>query len=120
VPLVRRLSLLLLVEGAALSLLGLGYGVHALTGMGDHTPALLAAIAAPLTGLGLLLLGRGAGRAKGWARSPAVVLNVFPLPLSLEAFRAGAWWIGIPLLLLPATVLYLFATPELRETFREG
>jgi hypothetical protein len=120
VPLVRRLSQLLLVEGAALSVLGVGYGVHALNGTGDHTPALLAAVAALLTGIGLVLLGRGAGRERGWARSPAVVLNVFPLPLSLEAFRAGAWWIGLPLLVLPATVLYLFATPELRDTFREG
>jgi hypothetical protein len=73
-----------------------------------------------LTGLVLLVLARGVDRGKGWARSPAVVLNIFPFPLALSAVQAGGWWAAIPMVLLAGSVLYLFATPELRETFREA
>jgi hypothetical protein len=33
--------------------------------------------------------------------------------------NAGVWWVAVPLVVLAGSVLYLFATPELRETFRE-
>jgi hypothetical protein len=33
--------------------------------------------------------------------------------------KAGVWWVAVPLVVLAGSVLYLFATPELRETFRE-
>lgn len=118
-PLVRRLSLLLVLEGTALACLGLGYGGYALSRLGDHGAAALAGAAAVAAGAVLVLLGRAAGREKGWARSPAVTLNVFPLPVAVQALAAGAWWVGVPLLLLAGSVLYLFATPELRDTFRE-
>lgn len=118
-PLVRRLSLLLLLEGAALALLGLGYGGYAVSRSGDHAPAELAGAGALVTGLVLLLLGRAVGQSKAWARSPAVTLNIFPLPVAFQALAAGAWWVGVPLILLAGSVLYLFATPELREAFRE-
>jgi hypothetical protein len=119
VPLVRRLSLLLLLEGAALSALGLGYGGYALSRSGDHLPAELAGVAALVAGVVLLVVGRAVGQGRGWARSPAVTLNIFPLPVAFQALAAGAWWVGVPLLLLAGSVLYLFATPSLRETFRE-
>jgi len=115
----RRLSLLVLVEGAALLLLGLGYGGYALSRSGDHAPAELAGAAAAVTGALLLLLGRALDRGKAWARGPVVTLNIFPLPVALQALSAGAWWVAVPLLLLAGSVLYLFATPELRDTFRE-
>ena len=118
-PLVRRLSLLVLVEGAALLALGLGYGGYALSRSGDHAAAELAGVAAVVTGVLLLLLGRALGRGRAWARGPVVTLNIFPLPVAFQALGAGAWWVGVPLLLLAGSVLYLFATPELRDTFRE-
>jgi hypothetical protein len=49
-----------------------------------------------------------------------VVLNLLPLPVAVGAFQGGAWWAGLPMLLLAGSVLYLFATPELRALFREG
>jgi hypothetical protein len=119
VPLLRRLVLVLYVEAVALLVLGLVYGGYSLSRSGDHAPAVLAAAAALAAGVVLGLLARALGRGKAWARTPAVLLNVFPLPLALDAFRGGAWYVGLPLLLLAGTVLYLFATPELRETFRE-
>jgi hypothetical protein len=47
------------------------------------------------------------------------VLNVLPLPIALGVLQAGAWWVGLPMLLLAGAVLYLFATPDLRQLFRQ-
>ena len=118
-PLVRRLAVLLALEGAALVLAGLGYGVAGLAKGADTAPIELAAAAAVVGGLVLLLLARATVRVKPWSRSPAVVLNVFPFPLGLSLLQAGAWWVAVPLVAVAATVLYLYATPELREAFRE-
>ena len=115
----RRLALLLALEGVLLVVLGFVYGGASLTDDSDRAPALLAAGAAVLVGVVLLLLARGVSRQRAWARSPAVVLNLLPLPVALGAFQAGAWWAGVPLVLLAGSVLYLFATPELREVYRE-
>jgi hypothetical protein len=117
--LLRRLTLVLSVEAVALLLLGLGYGGYSLSKSGDHAPAVLAAAAAVVAGLVLGGLARAVGQAKAWARTPVVVLNIFPLPIAIDALQGGAWWVGVPLLLVGATVLYLFATPELRERFRD-
>lgn len=120
VPLLRRLALLLALEGALLVLLGAGYGMASLTDASERAPAELAAASAVLLGLLLLVLARAVDRERRWARSPAVVLNVFPLPIGLGILQAGVWWVGVPVLLLAGSVLYLFATPDLRELFREG
>jgi len=113
----RRLSLLLALEGLLLIVLGILYGGASLS---DHSQRLAAetiAGALVVTGVGLLLIARGVDRTKGWTRSPAVVLNVFPIPIALPLVQAGLWWVGLPVALLGGTVLYLFATPELREAF---
>jgi hypothetical protein len=120
VSLLRRLVLLLALEGVLLVLLGAVYGVVSLSDDSDRAPAELAAASAVLVGAVLLVLARGVGRERGWARSPAVVLNLLPLPVAVGAFQGGAWWAGLPMLLLAGSVLYLFATPELRALFREG
>jgi hypothetical protein len=120
VPLVRRLALLLAFEGFLLIALGIWYGVASLSDTSERAPAELAAASAVLAGAVLLALARGVDRERGWARTPAVVLNVFPLPVALGVFQAGIWWVGTPMVLLAGSVLYLFATPELRATFREG
>lgn len=118
--LLRRLALLLLLEG--LGLLALG-GVYAVVTVrqdaGDRRAALLAAAAAALAGAVLALLARAADRGRGWARSPAVVLNLVALPVGLSVLDAGQWAAGFPVLLLAGSVLYLFATPQLRRVFRE-
>jgi hypothetical protein len=116
---VRRLGLLIALEGVLLALLGVGYGAASLSEAQDRAPAELAAAAAVVTGGVLLLLARAVMRGRAWARSPAVVLNVFPFPLALAALDGGAWWVAVLLVVLPASVLYLFATPELRLLFRE-
>ena len=119
-PARRRLAVLLALEGVLLAGLGVWYGVASLSDRSERAPAELEAVAAVLTGLVLLLLARGADRGRGWARSPAVVLNVFPLPVALTLLSAGLWYVALLLVALAGSVLYLFATPELRATFRES
>ena len=119
-PLLRRLTLLLALEGVLLVLLGIGYGWASLTDDSQRAPAELAAGSAVVFGVVLLLLARALDRGRAWARTPAVVLNVFPLPVAAGVLQAGVWWVGLPMLALAGTVLYLFATPDLRATFRES
>jgi hypothetical protein len=120
VPLLRRLALLLAVEGLALVALGIGSGIASLSDRGDRTPVELAAGAAVVTGLVLLTLARATDAGRAWARAPSVTLNVFPFPVAVGVFQAGAWWAATPMIVLAGSVLYLFATPELRALFRAG
>ena len=115
----RRLAALLALEGALLVALGVVYAAVSCYGAKDRAAAELAAGAAVLAGAVLLVLARAAARGRGWSRSPAVVLNVFPFPIALGVVQAGDWWAALPLLGLAGSVLYLYATPELRELFRE-
>jgi hypothetical protein len=118
VSLLRRLALLLALEGVLLVALGVTYGLASLTDASERAPAELAAGSAVVAGFVLLVLARAVDQQKGWARSPAVVLNVLPLPIALGVLQAGLWWVGLPMLLLAGSVLYLFATPDLRAAFR--
>ncbi len=119
-PLLRRLAALLLLEGVSLTAVGVVYAIVSRSdGAADGQFALYAALFAVATGVVLALLARAVDRQRAWARAPAVVLNVLPMPVGLTALESGAWYAAIPLLLLPASVLYLFATPDLRELFRE-
>lgn len=120
VSLQRRAGLLLAFEGLALTAVGIGYAVQGRGANGDRTSVLFGSLFAVVGGIVLLTLGNAVERGRAWARTPAVVLNVFPLPVALTAFQGGAWWVGVPLLLLAGTALYLFATPELRERFRQS
>ena len=117
--LVRRLALLLAFEGVALLVVGVGYGVAGLSSSGDRAAIELAALAAAVAGVVLLALARAADRTRPWCRSPAVVLNIFPFPLGLSQLQAGVWWVALPMMAVAGTVLYLFATPDLRVAFRE-
>lgn len=111
--------LLLALEGVALLVLGIGYGVAGLSESGDHAPVGYAVGAAVGTGLLLLLLAWATDTGRSWARGPAVTLNLFPLPVAVYGFQAGAWWAAIPLVLLAGSVLYLCAHPGLRSPSRE-
>jgi hypothetical protein len=108
---VRRLALLLAVEAVALVAVGLGYAVSSGADTGAEA---VAAVAAVVTGGVLALLARAVDRGRSWARAPAVTLNLLPLPVAAGAFQAGAWQVGLPLVLLAGTALYLLAHPDVR------
>ena len=117
-PLVRRLALLVALEGVALLVVGVVY-VLVSSSEDDKGPVYAAAGAAVLTGAVLLLLARGVWRSRGWTRSPVITLNVFPLPIAFSAFQAGAWPVGLVLAALGGTALYLSFTPDVREALSD-
>lgn len=115
----RLLTGVLLLEGALLLGLGVVYGAASIGDDSDRAPALTAAAFALAIGLVLVFLARAVSRGQGWARGPAVALNLFPVVLGGSLLGQGVWWVALPLLALGALVLVLFTRPELRERFRE-
>jgi hypothetical protein len=117
----RPLVALLALEGFLLIGLGVADGVVTLLGGdADRAPALAAAAFAIAIGAVLLVLARAVSRGHGWARGPAVALNLFPVVLGASLLGSGVWWVAVPLLLLGGSVLLLFARPGERDTLREG
>ncbi|MCW2616767.1 MAG: rane protein [Frankiales bacterium] len=116
---VTRAALLVAVEGAALSVLGVGYGVAGLLGDPfDRAATLLEAGFAVIAGVLVLLVARGLQLVKGWSRSPAVVLQLLALPVGLGLVQGRVWYAAVPVLGLAGSVLYQLATPEARLAFR--
>jgi len=116
---VTRAALLVGVEGAALAVLGTGYAVAGAIGQPfDRTATLLEGGFAALLGVLALLVARGLYRVQGWARSPAVVLQLLALPVGLGLVQGRVLYAAVPVLGLAAAVLYQLATPEARLAFR--
>ena len=116
---VARAALLVAVEGLALTGLGVAYGVAGVVGDPfDRTATLLEAAFAVATGVLVLLVARALAQVRGWARSPAVVLQLLALPVGVGLVQGQVWLAAVPVLLLAGSVLYLLATPEARLAFR--
>ena len=108
------------LEGVALVLLGLVYGGAGVVGDPfDRTATLLEAGMAVLAGALVLLVARGLGEVRGWARSPAVVVQLLALPVGYGLVQGRVWAAAVPVLLLAVSVLYLLMTAEARLAFRE-
>ncbi len=111
---------LLAVEGLALVLLGLVYGGAGVVGDPfDRTATLLEAALAVLAGVLVLLVARGIAEVRGWARSPAVVVQLLALPVGYGLVQGRVWLAAVPVLLLAGTVLFLLFTAEARFAFRD-
>ena len=116
----RALVALLLLEAASLTLLGLGYAVVSLVGSPeDRLAALLAAGLAVAVGGALAVLARAVSRGRAWARSPAVLINLLVIPVSVGLLQAGVWPVGTPLLLVAVVALALFTTAPVRSALSE-
>jgi len=116
---VTRAALLVGLEGTALTVLGLGYGVAGVVGEPfDRLATLLEA--AFVLGVGLLMLAvaRGLQQVRGWSRSPAVVLQLLALPVGVGLAQGGVWYAAVPVLGLAGAVLYQLLLPEARLAFR--
>ena len=115
----RRAAALVAVEGAALVLLGVGYGIAGVVGEPfDRAATLLEAAFTVLAGVLVLLVARGLWRTAGWSRSPAVVLQLLALPVGVGLVQGQVWYAAVPVLLLAGSVLYQLATPQARLAFR--
>jgi hypothetical protein len=122
----------LLAAAALVALQGLGVVglavflvVESLTATtSDLGRAVGAALIALLAGAGLLLVGRGLLRRARWARSPALVVDLIAVPVSIGLLQGGRWYVGAPLLLWAvAVVVLLFSGPvnaALEDAHGEG
>jgi hypothetical protein len=117
---VARAAALVALEGLALTVLGVVYGVAGVVGEPfDRTAALLEAGLAVLVGALVLLVARGLAEVRGWARSPAVVVQLLALPVGVGLVQGAVWVAAVPVLVLAGSVLWCLATPEARLAFRE-
>jgi len=80
--------------------------------------ALAEVVILALLAAGLGLAARGLARIAGWARGPVIAAQVlFGLSGFVAAFEAERPLIGLPILVVVATELYLLATPEARLAY---
>lgn len=80
--------------------------------------ALAEVVILALLAAGLGLAARGLARVSGWARGPVIAAQVlFGLSGFVAAFEAERPLIGLPILVVVATELYLLATPESRLAY---
>jgi hypothetical protein len=104
---VRRGALLLAFEGVALLVVGVVFTVATATGSPENR-GLSYGVAgfAVAGGLVLLALARAVDRGQGWARSPAVVLQLLAGPVGIGFLQGGLWAAGVPVLLVAAATLW--------------
>ncbi len=103
----RRASWLLLVEAVALVVIGIVDGIATLAGEPDDRAASLGVAAFAVAGGALLaLLGRAMGRGRGWARTPALVLQLLAFPVATGLAQGGVWLAAVPLFLLAGATSY--------------
>ena len=120
-PALRRAGLLVVAEAVALALLGLGYAVSGLVGSPDDRLAtVLLGLMAVVGGALLVPVGRALGRARGWAVSPTVVVQLFVVVVAVGLFQGGVLPVAVPLLVVAGAELYLLATPESRAVLRDA
>jgi hypothetical protein len=104
---VRRGAVLLAVEGVALLVLGIAFTIATASGSPDNRGLSYGLAGFALAGGAvLLLLSRAVGRQRGWARSPAVVLQLLAGPVGIGLLQGGHWLAGVPILLLAAATIW--------------
>jgi hypothetical protein len=109
-----------LVAAAALvgleALVVLGAGLYLVVAglAGDPTSTVNAELAgalAAVAGAGLLLVARGLGRAARWSRAPAVLTQIFSLPVGWSLVQSDRPVLGVPVLLVALAALVLLFHP---------
>ncbi|WP_091380349.1 hypothetical protein [Geodermatophilus sp. DSM 45219] len=120
-PALRRAALVAGVEAAGLALVALWLLFLTFTSTPDSTSRALAEVV--YVSFFAVLLGAAAAglwRVSPWSRGPVVFLQLLLGLLGwYSAFEWGGAWVGVPILVLVATELYLLATPEARLAFLE-
>lgn len=105
----------LLLVGCLVGLQGLGLVVIAgfylvelvVAAAADVIRALVTALLALLSGVGLLVVARGLQQGRRWARSPALVTDLILLPVGFGLLQGGRWYVGVPLVAAAAMVVVL-------------
>ncbi|GAA2094291.1 hypothetical protein [Actinomadura alba] len=90
--------------------LGFGFYVAWETIVGkplDPASAIGVTLFAFLAGAGMLAVARGLLRAERWSRSPAVLTQLFALPVSVSMLQGEQYALGVPLIVLALAALVL-------------
>ena len=118
---VRRAALLVAVEGTCLVVGGAAYAVAGLVGQpSDRLGTEVGAALGVVVGLLLLQVARGLQRRRRWARSPAVVVQLFALPVGYGLAQSGVRLAAVVVLGLAVGVLLQLAAPQARLAFEPG
>jgi hypothetical protein len=109
------------IEAAAIGAVALAWLWLTLTSTPDSTARALAEVVIlVLVAAGLAAAAAGLRRVASWARGPVIAAQIFfALSGFVAAFEAERPLIGVPILALAATELYLLATPEARLAYLE-
>ena len=117
---VSRAAVLVALEGVALVVLGVVYAVAGLRGDAEsRVGAAMGALLIAASGALLLLVARGLHRRRGWARSPAVAVQLLAFLTGLSLAPTGVAPAAFLTMAVAATVLYsLFSGPARGELER--
>ena len=115
------------VAAALVGLQGLGllgvavfYLVETALGRAEETRgALITAALAAFAGLAVLLVARGIARGRRWSRAPAIVTQLFLLPIAVAQLQGGLWAVGGPMLLWGLVLLGLLLSPALGAALQD-
>jgi hypothetical protein len=121
-PPVDRAALLVALEALVLVGLGVAYAVAGLRGQAEsRVGALLGAALVVGSGMVLLPVVHGLRRRQGWARSPAVAVQLLTFLTGLSLAPTGIAPAAFAAMVLSGTVVYLLFTPAARlELDRPG
>ena len=110
------------IEAAAIAAGSLVLLYLTVTSTADSLGRALAEVVMVGAGAALLAVAAvGLWRVSAWARGPVIVLQLLLAALAYTtAFEAERPLIGVPVLVLVATELYLLATPEARLAYLES
>jgi hypothetical protein len=112
----RRAALLVGAQALVLLVLAVVLVVHGVAfDPEDRTGTLLLALCAAVAGALVAVVARGLDRARGWAWSPTVLIQVFLAVFSVGAVQSRAWVAAVPAGLLVLAVAYQLALPDARE-----
>jgi hypothetical protein len=119
---VDRAALLVALEALVLVVLGVVYAVAGVRGDAESVVgAELGAALVVVSGLLLLLVARGLRRRRGWARSPAVAVQLLTFLTGLSLVPTGVAPAAFAAMVLGGTVVYLlFTGPARAELDRPG
>ncbi|MCW2900572.1 MAG: hypothetical protein JWO67_2837 [Streptosporangiaceae bacterium] len=93
-----------------LAALGFGLFVSWETVVGkpvDAVSAIGVTVLALLGGGGMILVARGLWRAQRWSRSPAVLTQLFAVPVAISMIQGRQYTLGVPLAVFAAAALVL-------------
>lgn len=66
-------------------------------------------------GIGFGVATWGLARRQRWSRTPALVLNLFLLPIGYFMTQEALWWLGLPIIAYALVVAWLLVSRPTRE-----